>query len=377
MDLKRGFGSLKRCISLSFKGEDRRTQDSLGEYMRTALSIPFDVKEDRFVVMSDVHRGNRRDEGDDFRHNENLYCQALGHYLDDDFSLVLAGDVEEGWEFNYATIINAYRDPIYDLERQFVEKGTYYRIFGNHDSDWVKGEKVDNLLKPVLGEIEVYPALLIGERILVAHGHQGDFLSDVHAWFSRPFNKHAWNPIGQNIFGAKNTLRTAYSNKRRDGRDESLYKWARANGILLIAGHTHRGMFESYSKVDRLTMRNVELQKDLREAADESERLHAAERLQETEQAIKASEEGRTRPSATPRLGEKPVPCYFNVGCCVFTDGMTAIEIDRGVIRFVKWEYSTEVAAGDRRPPVSANRLVYESGDLQTILSDIEGNVEA
>jgi hypothetical protein len=31
-------------------------------------------------------------------------------------------------------------------------------------------------------------------------------------------------------------------------------------------------------------------------------------------------------------------PCYFNTGCCSFGDGdITALEIDRGEIRLVRW----------------------------------------
>jgi hypothetical protein len=35
------------------------------------------------------------------------------------------------------------------------------------------------------------------------------------------------------------------------------------------------------------------------------------------------------------RAGE-PLPCYFNTGCALYTDGITAIEISDREIRLVK-----------------------------------------
>jgi hypothetical protein len=36
--------------------------------------------------------------------------------------------------------------------------------------------------------------------------------------------------------------------------------------------------------------------------------------------------------------GVEPLPCYFNSGCGLYTDGMTALEIDDDNIRLVKWD---------------------------------------
>jgi UDP-2,3-diacylglucosamine pyrophosphatase LpxH len=300
--------------------------------------------EGKYVVFSDVHRGNRKDKGDDFKHNEDLYLRALDHYMKHDFALVLAGDVEDGWECNCETIIEAYRESVYEMERRFVEKGAYYRVWGNHDSDWADSVKVERLLAPALGNVAVYPALVLGDKIVIVHGHQGDLLSDVYAWASRLFNKYFWKPVLQDRLGMKNTLRTAYSTIRGHDRDKSLYAWATRRKMLLIAGHTHRGMFESYSKADRMILK-----------------------------AREAGDDGPGGAVETPRLGADPAPSYFNDGCCIFTDGMTAIEIDAGQIRLVKWEYP-KVAGGagavpaDGKAGTADSRQIYESANLASIL---------
>jgi hypothetical protein len=33
----------------------------------------------------------------------------------------------------------------------------------------------------------------------------------------------------------------------------------------------------------------------------------------------------------------KPVPCYYNTGCGLYTDGITTIEIVHNIIKLVKW----------------------------------------
>jgi hypothetical protein len=74
---------------------------------------------------------------------------------------------------------------------------------------------------------------------------------------------------------------------------------------------------------------------------------------------------------------ENPLPCYFNDGCCVHTNGITGVEIDQDEIRLVWWEVSDTycVVGGGarRRADLFANieRKIYQSGDLGKILSRI------
>lgn len=66
----------------------------------------------------------------------------------------------------------------------------------------------------------------------------------------------------------------------------------------------------------------------------EPEPPEAGRRIEELRQQI------RERAEKSPPCGDtiKPVPCYFNTGCCKFDDGdITGIELEDGAIRLVKW----------------------------------------
>ncbi len=340
--------------------------------------IAFDINNDRFIFFSDVHKGDRQKGSDDFERNEALYCYALSYYFDRDFKLVLAGDVEEGWECDYEKIIDCYMNTAFKIEKKFVEKSRYYRIYGNHDCDLAEKGNVDKFLVPVLGHIEVYPALFIGDKIIVVHGHQGDHHSDREAWITSRWYVRVFWKFAQNVFKVMNN-RAAENNKIRSKRDQYLFEWAKANKILLIAGHTHRGMFESYSKTYQLFEKKLELEKQLDKTTDLAEKLLLKEAIKRIEQIIKESKEELRKEKTTSRLEENPIPCYFNDGCCVHTNGISGLEIDKGNIRLVKWELSdttcSEVFDGQIRPAniIGAERRIYQSADLNKILEKIEG----
>ena len=261
------------------------------------------------------------------------------------------------------------------MEKKFVDRGNYYRIYGNHDNDWSEKEKVDKYLKPILGEISVYPSLFLGERIIIVHGHQGDLHSDRGAKLSRCIVRNCWK-LFQNVFKCMNN-RAAENNIIRSKRDRYLFEWAKTKRLLLIAGHTHRGMFDTYSKTFQLTHKKKELEDKLSKKTDPAEKLLLKVAIQKIEKIIKESKEEFTKDKKISRLGTSPPPCYFNDGCCVHTDGITGIEIDQGKIRLVKWEISDTTCneRGDSkiRPAnlISAERKIYQSGDLKEILSKI------
>ena len=285
---------------------------------KRALNVPdFRVARDRYIILSDLHKGDKQARSDDFQHNEALYCQALRYYLDGDYRLVLNGDVEEGWKTRFSKIVEAYEHTAYALERQFLRRGSdhYVRIYGNHDNDLADAEFVNRCLQPVMASpLRVYPALVLGNRLMITHGHQGSRNSDRRAWLSRQIVRHLWRPL-QLLFELKNVRACEFMSFRRR-RDQFLYEWARVHDVMMIASHTHRAMFDPLPIQD------------------------------EEERALS--------------LGEDPVPRYFNTGCCVFTDAITGIEIDQGEIRLVKWEHN---------PAGQTRRTVNRTGDLAAYLA--------
>lgn len=301
---------------LGFKTERAHTFLALTHTRRTALRISdFQLNRDRYVIFSDTHKGDRSRGSDEFQINDDLYCHALEHYLNGDYRLVLNGDIEEGWKSPYEDIIAAYEDTAFAWERAFAQQGEghYLRIWGNHDLDWRDPRKVDRYLRPALGRrVQVHGGVLLGDRILIAHGHQGEFNSDRLAWLSRRAIRHVWRPVQRALNFAPRT--TARNNNMDHPRDKHLSAWARAFRMLLIAGHTHSPVMAA---LDRITQGSA--------------------------------------------------PYYLNDGCCVHKRSITGIEIDQGELRLIKWEAIAQ-AAGQ---PAAFLRTVFQRADLGAYLAQL------
>jgi UDP-2,3-diacylglucosamine pyrophosphatase LpxH len=358
--------------------ERDNTFASLDAAQKGALRInDYRLESDRYVILSDIHKGDREKGSDDFQRNEMVYCYALQYYLDQGYRLILNGDVEEGWEANYPSIIRAYEDTAFAMERHFADQGepNYIRIYGNHDLEWADPGQVQKHLVPVLGPIQVYPAALLGGRIFIVHGHQGDPYADESAGLSRFLVRHFWRRL-QSTFGLMSN-RSAEDNLIRRNRDRYLYEWAETNHVLLIAGHTHRAMFRSFSKTYQLKLIRDELLERLKTTTDPYMRYLLPAAIERIEQVIWASAEELDEDKGISRLGTDPSPCYFNDGCCVHTNGMTGIEIDQGQIRLIKWEISDTycmVGGGTRRRPdlfANIERRIYQADDLGEILAKL------
>jgi UDP-2,3-diacylglucosamine pyrophosphatase LpxH len=349
------------------------------------------LEKDRFVVFSDSHKGDGKTKSDNFLHNTHLYCFALNHYFDKGYSLILNGDCEDCWETDPADIVRAYLDTAFRAERKFNECGRYYRIVGNHDDDWKDPVKVESHLAGAVGRVRIRPAVLLGGRILILHGHQGDSLDDKRAGRSRWIVRNIWAPMQRwgladllepllRRFGFVEIGRAAQNNFIRRERDRLLYDWAKERGLLLIAGHTHRGMFRSYSKIDQIRAVKTDLENRAGSAASERERLMISVSIEYLSRVIRESTEELKKDKLRNRLDENPVPCYFNDGCCVHTNGITGIEIDRGEIRLVKWEVSDSFydceadVKRDREFFATIQRRIYQAGDLTEILNSIGKN---
>jgi UDP-2,3-diacylglucosamine pyrophosphatase LpxH len=341
----------------------------------------------RIVVFGDLHKGDGRTGSDDFLHNLNIYRYALIQYFRKGYTLILNGDSEDCWESDPADIVKAYTATAFAEERRFLEAGRYLRIYGNHDHDWSDPGLVRRHLETALGPVRVHPAVLLGDRVIVLHGHQGDPRDDRRLELSRWIVRNVWAPLQRmgwterlwpllRRLGVLDYGRAATNNFIRRERDELLYEWAKARRLLLVAGHTHRGMFRSFSKIDQIRRLQERLESALGGTMDPAERLLVLTAVDRIRSAVRESREELGRDKRRFRLEENPVPCYFNGGSCVFSDGITGIEFDRGVIRLVKWEASDTVCEGEEatRPMdlfVTIQRKIYQSGDLREILGRI------
>jgi len=68
---------------------------------------------------------------------------------------------------------------------------------------------------------------------------------------SKHIVRNLWQPF-QNIFGFKDPTSPAKNFNKRDTVENKIINWAKQKKKLVIAGHTHRPMFNSFSKKDRI-----------------------------------------------------------------------------------------------------------------------------
>jgi metallophosphoesterase superfamily enzyme len=88
----------------------------------------------KYAVLSDLHIGDGG-AADNFRQNAEVLRKALGYYQNNDYEVILLGDIEEFHQFNLFSITGTYNDSVYGFLRNFGP-GRVHRVFGNHDADW-------------------------------------------------------------------------------------------------------------------------------------------------------------------------------------------------------------------------------------------------
>lgn len=307
---------------------DELTRTLNGQF---TLSLTLDLQvSNKFIVFSDQHKG-AGDEADEFRKCKHTYKAALQHYLQNGFSLILLGDVEELWEQGFKKVEKTHRNAL-QLEASFPP-GRYFRVWGNHDDKWMSERKVRKKLARYMPTGAIYEAIRfelhndfepVGTMLLL-HGHQGTCASDKFRWFSR-IGVRFWRYIQRTIRIGQTT--PAKHACLRGKHDTEMYNWAvKQNNLILVAGHTHRPVWSSRTHLQKLQ--------------SELKTLKAGPDTPEQRELIRAKElevQERERKSEPCEDTIKTSPSYFNTGCCRFDDGdITGIEIEDGTIRLIKW----------------------------------------
>ena len=205
--------------------------------------------ESKVVIMSDMHRGDGSG-ADDFVRNALVYRCALEYYLKNGFTYIELGDAEELWENDNFAQIYITHTQVYELLAQFhnpdPKKTRYLKVWGNHDLYWKEHQDIYQTLFP---GIQIHEAIVLNGSILCIHGHQADPLcSRLVAAVSQFFVNHIWADLQRD--GMKDPTRAATNPGLCNEVDERLHTWATHNdhGIdTIIAGHTHRAVFENLS----------------------------------------------------------------------------------------------------------------------------------
>jgi predicted phosphodiesterase len=267
----------------------------------------------KLIVMSDMHRGDGSG-ADDFAQNSLIYRCALEHYLEEGFTYIELGDAEELWENDNFDQIYITHTSVYELLEKFHDpdpvKTRYLKVWGNHDLYWKENEAVYRTLFP---GVEIHEGLVLESgagALLLIHGHQADpKCSGDAAAVSMFFVHHFWPDLQR--CGVKDPTRAALNPGLCNEVDKRLHEWANHNdqGIAtIIAGHTHRAVFENLSLTERRYLES------------------------------KVKTDGI-------KIKNQPDGTYYNAGSCVHPLSITGIEItyeDGPQLRLVEWGQATE-----------------------------------
>lgn len=336
---------------MAFNETSLETQlDDLWANKGSVTTLP--TRNRRFAILSDLHMGNGR-KPDDFKENEQATLNALKHYRKNGYSLILLGDIEELWQFSADEIVDRYDKTIYKAIRAFGD-GLVYRVFGNHDIDW----KTPDPIRKAKTE-QVYEAIKLkdvkgSEQILLIHGHQGTKDSDKYSAISRGFVRiyrdiEPYVKIDKTPAVPRSPVLANYERER--------YKWAKKKKLMLICGHSHRAVFCSRSKIDRIRKELTEITKaisaDIRTMGSMLEDKKKLENQLIDEALLNRNIElGETDPSQN----------YFNTGCGLYSDGITLIEIDDDIIKLVKWH---------RKPKGTELFDIYEQAKISECIESL------
>ncbi|MDR1748760.1 MAG: metallophosphoesterase family protein [Spirochaetaceae bacterium] len=253
-------------------------------------------KNKKYVILSDLHLGDGGPK-DDLRHNKYLIESLLYYYLQNDYSLILNGDIEDLNKFSYPDIRLAW-DKLFGIFHDFHQEKRLIKIAGNHDLALLNEHDYPFPLH------DGFVLNLAGKKIFMLHGHQSSDFFLKYGYLSEYIVKYLLKPLS-----IKNSS-VSESSKRSFSTEKLFYQAARRLGILTIIGHTHRPLFESLSKYDSIRWK-----------------------LEHLVKKKKNTYLSRNLYSTNPFL----VPCLFNSGCATGRHGITALEIEPHTISLIHW----------------------------------------
>ena len=344
---------------------ENRIHRSVDKANRKARELHAQVDGLKWIIFSDHHRGVR-DGADDFVKCESTYVSALSYYFEQGYNLMLLGDTEEFWENPFYKVLKRY-DNIFELEKRFHDQDRLIKVWGNHDDLWRYPSALTKHLQPIFKGIIVEESIKIhvhdGKEtlgnILFIHGHQGTLDSERFSVISKFFVRYGWRHF-QRIF--KVPLSTpAKSLKLKSQHDHAMFSWASGKSKqILVCGHTHQPVFMSQTHLDRLNLQIERLEKalELRDLS-QTETEDIEQRLKDKKALSDKIKFGTTTISVD---GTKKKACYFNSGCCSFSDGdITGLEIVNGEFRLVKWSSK----------PSEDNPKILDRDDIRHIFSKL------
>jgi len=321
----------------------------------------------RIAILSDLHMGDGSSKDDLGPNGELLSALLDRYYLERGSTLILNGDIEDTQKFPLARIRAQWKG-LFAIFDRFAREGRLYKVYGNHD---------ETLLESARYPYPLYAGIRLdreGRRAFVFHGHQASGLYHDHNRLAGAGIRYVLHTLGiRNRSPSKDSGRR-YRVERR------IYDFSRSSGLVSIIGHTHRPLFESLSKYDRLRF-NIERLCAEYCGADAGRREAIAETVRLYKEEFARLDRRELRNKRGPGLYGHDIvlPCLFNSGCAIGKKGVTAIEIEGDRISLAYWfEEGKERSYLEREAPAKSlegtpyRRASIASEDLGSVFARMD-----
>lgn len=280
----------------------------------------------KWVIFSDLHMGDGGST-DDFKANSDLFIAALDqHYYQKDFDLILNGDVEELQRFSMKKIRKRWGE-VYDVFDKFAKDRRLLKTIGNHDLEITTMEDYPFDYK----HLDAFKLHHKDNDLFVFHGHQASKKFQKHNQIIGLTLKYLANPLGIKNYSVAHDSRKQYNIEKR------AYGYSAFNKIASVIGHTHRPLFESLHKVERLKYKIEQLCRELAQKNSRDKSLEASIKAnkKDLKKYYKKNEDTNFQNYVYNTIFH--IPCLFNSGCVIGKRGMTCLEIEEEKIRLVHW----------------------------------------
>lgn len=323
----------------------------------------------RCVFLSDLHMGDGGPK-DDLLPNKELALSMLGRWYNErGYTLILGGDIEDLQKFTAGSIRAAWGE-LYRLFDAFAARNALWKLVGNHDL-----ALVDEKERPY----PLHHGLRLerkGRTLFCFHGHQASGFFVKYAYLGDFIVRFLAKPLkirNANVSG---------DSKRRFKTERRIYRASKRLGIVSLCGHTHRPLFESLSKYDRLRW-EIEALLDEYPTAP-AERKARIENLVDLYRAeFERASKKELRWGLSKSLYEEKaflIPCLFNGGCATGKNGISALEIEDGKIGLVHWTHDgrtrpylmEEAVRKDEIEGSDLRRLLLKQVDLDRVFARID-----
>jgi hypothetical protein len=131
----------------------------------------------------------------------------------------------------------------------------------------------------------------------------------------------------------------AHNSRKQYSIEKKVYHYSSFRKRLSIIGHTHRPLFESLSKYERLKFKIEQLCREYAASLDKQRKLEVKKTIKSHRKELKKIHKkgGYDLPSGQLYGSVFNIPCLFNSGCAIGKRGITCIEISDGQIALVHW----------------------------------------